>query len=75
MGAQNKTTVASPEEVRVSCFEDQLDIRMFSQGAGPAKVLMPTKCGLTLPIHMLPRLIEAMQAATAVAQERGLLDG
>ena len=63
------------EELRVSCTGDQLDLRIYANGAGPAKVMMPTKRGLTFPVAMLPDLIRSLQNAEAKARELGLVGG
>jgi hypothetical protein len=55
------------EEVRVtrSNFKgfDLVDIRVYGEFGGPAKVMMPTKKGLSIQRDQLPTLIAALQAA------------
>jgi hypothetical protein len=63
------------QELRVSCSGDGVDIRLFDVGGGPAKVLMPTKRGISIPGSMIPGLIKALQVAEAKARELGLIGG
>jgi hypothetical protein len=43
-----------------------IDLRIFSDGGGPARVRMPSARGFTIPVAALPRLIRELQ---------GLVDG
>jgi hypothetical protein len=64
-------------EVRVTLDEFKghltVDIRLFEPFT-PAKVLMPTRKGVTLGLCKLPDLARALASAEAKARELGLLD-
>ena len=65
------------EDLRVALDEfkghNLLDLRVFAEFGGPAKVKMPTKKGLSLRVEMLPDLIAALQAAQERARGLGLI--
>ncbi len=57
------------EEVRVTRSDfkglDLVDVRVYGEFGGPAKVMMPTKKGLSIQREQLPKLIAALQEAHA----------
>jgi len=63
------------EELMIRAAGDLVDLRIFSKGAGPAQVLMPTKQGLTISVEMLPALIAGLTRAEAAARSEGRLIG
>ena len=62
-------TKNATEEVRVTRSDwkgfDLVDVRVYGQFGGPAKVMMPTKKGLSIQREQLPELIAALLAAQA----------
>jgi hypothetical protein len=63
------------EELRISATDNRLDLRVYALGAGPARVMMPTGKGVTIPLTTLSELIAALVGAETEARERGLIGG
>lgn len=49
------------ERLVIRIDEEVLDLRIFTDGAGPAAIPMPTRQGFVIPAEMLSRLIAALQ--------------
>ncbi len=58
------------EEVRITRSDfkgfDLVDVRVYGEFGGPARVMMPTRKGLSIQREQLPKLIAALQEAQAV---------
>jgi hypothetical protein len=62
----------SHEMIRVRLDEFTIDLRVWSRGC-EGDLLKPTRAGLTLSVHHLPDLADAVNAALAHARNTGLL--
>jgi hypothetical protein len=60
------------EMIRVRLDEFTIDLRVWSRGRR-GDFLKPTRAGLTLSLHHLPDLADAVNAALAHARNTGLL--
>lgn len=62
-----KITLSEHAEIQIGVQEQggrtAIDVRRYELGAGPARVFMPTKDGLTVPVAEIALLIDALEAA------------
>jgi hypothetical protein len=65
------------EDVRIALDEfeghEPIDLRVFAEFGGPARVKMTSNKGLSLLVELLPELVAALQQALATAHDLGFV--